>query len=359
MAIVVPATPILPGAISAAGGKGGIASGASGSASATELPSAADQRGTLTDVGALQKTPSTIVASSAGQADSAGADPTSPGAQTPRPHGAEPDREIPAELKSAPSDQARQHEPLLQATDYKELSDVKLTSHSLPPEAGMSAALHITPMPAKQNLAESTPGTGQELPTAVAAADLAAAAELSRTRPASARGADLGAEAAFAVSPQSSSDLTTPAVERTPQPAPIEAAHRAIENTTVNLRRMEAGSVSMVLKPDPTLQLALHVKWQQGRLEALAVLERGDLKALGANWSQLQQRLAEQGIRLAPLVTGTEYAASFSNGHSSFPKQQRDLAPAAEPQPPIPARNRATQPAKPTLSTTNPREWWA
>jgi hypothetical protein len=44
----------------------------------------------------------------------------------------------------------------------------------------------------------------------------------------------------------------------------------------------------------------LHVKLQQGHLEALAVLEHGDFAALGAEWRQSLAALGRTVSRSAP-----------------------------------------------------------
>ena len=103
----------------------------------------------------------------------------------------------------------------------------------------------------------------------------------------------------------------------------VEAVRRAIDDATAGLQGGNGASVSLVLRPDANIQLALHVKLQQGHIEALAVLEHGDFAALGAGWTQLQTRLAEQGVRLAPLVPGSDRSMSSLGGESHGPRQDR------------------------------------
>jgi hypothetical protein len=107
----------------------------------------------------------------------------------------------------------------------------------------------------------------------------------------------------------------------------------------------------------------LHVKFQQGRLEALAVLEHGDFAKLGAEWTQLQTRLAEQGVRLAPLVPGPDHSMSLLGGESHRPDQE----PQPERSTPAmkgihkPAATRTGTSKSPTRnnSFSGQREWWA
>jgi hypothetical protein len=107
----------------------------------------------------------------------------------------------------------------------------------------------------------------------------------------------------------------------------------------------------------------LHVKLQQGHLEALAVLEHGDFGTLGAGWTQLQNRLAEQGVRLAPLVPSSDHSMSFLGGESHRPGQNRQPE---HPTPPMKDLNKlvATRTGTPKSPARNnsfssQREWWA
>lgn len=213
-------------------------------------------------------------------------------------------------------------------------------------------------MPVKHQIDDAS-GPGQESPALVAAAALSQASE--RQLKASPGGADRasGPEPLTALAAQAAvNDAGAgPGTAVAANPAP--ALHRAIENTTLSLHRMEATSVSMVLKPDANTQVALHVKWQQGRFEALAVLERGDLATVGAHWSQLQNRLAEQGVRLAPLVASTQHSASFAGNHFSSPKHNPQPAPAGQAPAPNLSRPKAAKPTPRVAAAGNGREWWA
>ena len=122
---------------------------------------------------------------------------------------------------------------------------------------------------------------------------------------------------------------------------------------------MDASSLSLVLTPDGNTQLALHVEVQQGRFEVRAVLERGDFAALGAEWAQLQNRLAEQGVRLAPLVSGAGAGNAFA-GEPSFSQQRgREEMPFGELPIPALAKAEARKSGARTVVATNGRAWWA
>jgi len=134
---------------------------------------------------------------------------------------------------------------------------------------------------------------------------------------------------------------------------------RAIENTVVGLQHANGNSLAVVLKPDGNTEISLHFSLQRGHFEALAVLERGDFKTLTSEWGQLQSRLADQGIRLAPLVSNLPRTAGFAGGQFSSPNQQRDDASPAD----VPGPNFASATARksgaPTVHATTGREWWA
>ncbi|MGA2863785.1 MAG: hypothetical protein ABSF95_04795 [Verrucomicrobiota bacterium] len=173
-----------------------------------------------------------------------------------------------------------------------------------------------------------------------------------------------GGEAALAVPGHSAGhELTAQAEPLRPHAGAADAVRHAIDSARVGLERAEAASVRLVLRPDANTQLALHIKWQQGHFEALAVVERGDFAALGAGWTQLQSRLAEQGVRLAPLVSSLEYSRSFLGGQSSSARQERsseqDL-PGVEELKELPSSRRGTsQPGRRNRSSGSQREWWA
>jgi hypothetical protein len=133
---------------------------------------------------------------------------------------------------------------------------------------------------------------------------------------------------------------------------------RTIENTVVGLQHTSASSLTVVLKPDNNTELSLHFRLQRGHFEALAVLERGDLKALNSGWALLQGRLADQGIRLAPLVSMPRASTSGGEQFSSS-KQRQDNTPATD----LPQTKTAPSSARKSSASLGrsptEREWWA
>lgn len=149
-------------------------------------------------------------------------------------------------------------------------------------------------------------------------------------------------------------------------PAETTATHRAegtpvyrsIESAVLGVSRQESGSVEVVLTPDTQTQISLHVKMEQGHLRAQAVLERGDYDALKAGWGNLQSRLAEHGVRLAPLASGTGQGTAFGHSHFSSPRQERESQPENELL--VATANKPqTRNSGASAVTARRREWWA
>ncbi len=211
----------------------------------------------------------------------------------------------------------------------------------------------------------------QNLPGTVSGAILARAVERVRKEAAAAPEpgavASLGAgEAVLAPAEHGASQLSGPQSEApTLHTGTAEAVRRAVESAFTGLQKAEVNSVALVLKPDANTQLALHVRLQQGHLEALAVLERGNFAALGAEWKHLQDRLAEQGVRLAPLVSANDRGMSFSS--EERPSARQD--PSREQDPLEAEDTRKPAGSRPAASATNPgararsasarNQWWA
>jgi hypothetical protein len=123
-------------------------------------------------------------------------------------------------------------------------------------------------------------------------------------------------------------------------------------------------SLQVVIKPDTGTQLSLELRQRGGGIEAQAILQKGDFENLKQHWPELQQRLEQRGIKLAPL-TNTDNQTSGS-GSQGF-KQQPDQS--AEREPLLagafagfgPAGARTNLPAEPAGQPASSRGWqsWA
>jgi hypothetical protein len=112
-----------------------------------------------------------------------------------------------------------------------------------------------------------------------------------------------------------------------PAPAGIDSHARMVDRThdmvAVHATRLvNAGldSLQVVIKPGAGMQLSLELRQHGNSVEAQAVLQQGDFNRLNEHWPELQQRLEQRGIRLAPL-TGENTASSGDT--SNFNHQPR------------------------------------
>ena len=230
---------------------------------------------------------------------------------------------------------------------------------------GTLAAQHTGTMQATHEMNETACLAEQNMPCLPVALDVVASA--GRERKSRAYDVDClaslpvgAAEMALALGGQPSRrELSAYADAVVPQTGGFEGVRRAIENAAATLRRADASSMSVVLTPDGNTQLVLHVEMQQGQFAVRAVLERGDFAALGTEWSQLQNRLAEQGVRLAPLVSGAGVGNTFA-GESAFSRQRsREEMPSGELPMPALAKTEAREAGARAVVATNGRAWWA
>ena len=70
--------------------------------------------------------------------------------------------------------------------------------------------------------------------------------------------------------------------------------------------------MTAILRPDAKTEMVVNMRRVDGTLEATIKVERGDFAGLNQQWSQLQDRLAQQNIRLAPLE---EAPSRFEGGN--------------------------------------------
>ena len=109
-----------------------------------------------------------------------------------------------------------------------------------------------------------------------------------------------------------------------------------IAEQAVQFKSSGLNSMSVVLKPDVHTEIRLEFATRDGQIEARAHVASGDLQQLGANWTQLQDSLAQQGIRLLPLAGGEALAmgaGAQGNGTArrELPEASDGAAPALKP----------------------------
>jgi hypothetical protein len=192
-------------------------------------------------------------------------------------------------------------------------------------DAGMSSAQTGNAMMSAVEQNETAAATGQKVP-GVAQADLVMRRNSVRSAESEAPSQEpmIASAATSSRTPQSGQPDFDGVASSTRQSS-VDAVHRAIDSGVAQLKKIDKETLSVVLKPDENTQLTLHLKLRQGQVEALVFLNSGDSSALNAEWSQMQERLAQQGVRLAPLVAVRDQA-SLSTGQNgrNFDSPERD-----------------------------------
>jgi hypothetical protein len=80
-----------------------------------------------------------------------------------------------------------------------------------------------------------------------------------------------------------------------------EALGHVILNHVAEMKQLNAATLAVVLRPDAQTELFLHLYQRNDGIEVHVQCDQGHYEAFNANWGQLQQTLALQGIRVAPL----------------------------------------------------------
>ena len=113
------------------------------------------------------------------------------------------------------------------------------------------------------------------------------------------------------ISASSQTELRTRALDRT---------HDILALHGMQLRQSNTDSLHVIIKPGAGLQLSLQMKQTSDGIEAQAILQSGNFNELNQHWAELQQRLEERGIRLAPLG---QDSATANSGNENFQRQSR------------------------------------
>ena len=137
----------------------------------------------------------------------------------------------------------------------------------------------------------------------------------------------------------------------------MERTHEMVTMHALRLSNTAADSLQVVIKPGAGTQLSLELRQRGSGVEAQAILQQGDFNHLNQRWPELQQRLEQRGIRLAPLTDDSASANSGGNQTSDHKKSQ-PAEPVAEYAFASPATVSFAQPA---ARATSPRGWetWA
>ncbi len=93
--------------------------------------------------------------------------------------------------------------------------------------------------------------------------------------------------------------------------ASVERIATLVGRETTLFRQHGSDSMAVVLRPDANTELLVHLSRHNGQIEANVRCERGDFQQLNALWSQLQEALGHQKVRLAPLEESTGDTSQF------------------------------------------------
>ncbi len=236
------------------------------------------------------------------------------------------------------SDEVSASASVLASSAVKETEVAEKGAQLTPTRDGTSDALQQMPMKRAARQNEFAGSAEQELPTkAVApvangpparrrrAVEPALQGGFSGLIPASGavgEASSLSAKAAPLVAADSSSHVSAPEAQL------VEQAQRLMTAEAVQLRQSGVDSLRVVIRPDTSLQLTLHLHQRESGIEVQARLDHGDYGLLSRHWNFLQQQLDLRGIRLAPLL----HSESFSGGGHQARHQlsQSDGQPAGE-----------------------------
>ena len=99
----------------------------------------------------------------------------------------------------------------------------------------------------------------------------------------------------------------------------VERISKLVLGEVALIKQHSSDSMAVVLRPDAETELFVHLTQRNGQIEATVRCERGDLQHLGALWGQLQESLAQQKIRLAPLQEPPSNHSNFNQPSGSDP----------------------------------------
>ncbi len=103
----------------------------------------------------------------------------------------------------------------------------------------------------------------------------------------------------------------------------LDRAHDIMALHAIRLVDSNLESVRVVIKPGAGLQLSLEMRQRGGTIDAQVIVQRGDFGHLSQHWPELQQRLEQRGIRLAPLASGENSITDA--GANGFQQPQREF----------------------------------
>jgi hypothetical protein len=168
----------------------------------------------------------------------------------------------------------------------------------------------------------------------------------------------IAATRAVATEPSRASEVLTPAVDRLAQ---------VITEQVLSFKRAGNSSFDVSVRPDRGTELSLHLTLRDGQVEVIARLERGQFETLQLHWGELQQTLAQQGVRVGQLMPSsamTDQSQSQFLPQGSDGQAQRRFEQSPESLDELPLGGAPTEPLhrrghKPTPAMRRGWEMWA
>jgi len=197
------------------------------------------------------------------------------------------------------------------------------------------------------------PGRASSIPAPASAGPSETNATSGSTSPENTARTSVSVDEAVTVS--SFSDVRSQTLDRT---------HDLMALHATRLVGMNSDSLQVVIKPDAGTQLSLELRQRGNGIEAQAVLQKGDLENLKQHWPELQQRMEERGIKLAPLISdGNPASWSGSQKFNQQPDQPAEQEPLSTGTYPglVPVGAKNNLPDEPVIPVTSSRGWqtWA
>jgi hypothetical protein len=111
---------------------------------------------------------------------------------------------------------------------------------------------------------------------------------------------------------------TTMASNSAPGSTRAERLYQSMLPEVAMVKALRPDSLSVVLKPDRETEIFVRVTVEDGKMQAYARCDRGDIAELNAEWAVLQKSLATHGVNLGSLNSGLSDSANnfnSSGGH--------------------------------------------
>jgi hypothetical protein len=105
---------------------------------------------------------------------------------------------------------------------------------------------------------------------------------------------------------------------------PTSPLVRTSELITREVQMFKRGAddlVEVILTPDARTQISLRLRWREGQVEVQARCDLGDHHALNLQWAQLQNSMAQHGVRLSHLTERAPTGFTEFFNHPSFSQQ--------------------------------------